>query len=450
MIHSLALLVFCSGKILMEEWAGSDNPSAGFCGGPTGWECIPCSDDPADRLERLLAEQRTLQTRINAVKLEVKSVMSEVTATVHPDFSFWYGALDAADAIDIYSGERQRELHYLAGVKVPDSATTALETKRTPPPIKTMEDGRRILFDESQVMGTPEEVEGCVDLNENCTWWAEIGECVNNPGFIMKNCPKACSSCRLKLPAWKRCARRPDAIPLVTAPHGLSNLIKDILENETISARYETKVLSKDPWILQFENFATIDHWNQIEAMVEDEFEGSTVVGPDSKKGTIGRQFLGDRTSTNAWCGSKPCVDSWAHVDLQNRLAELLKTTPAYMEALQVLRYEEGQEYKSHHDVIENHMWMMPGPRVFTAFIYFNEVAEGGETDFNLLGVKVKPKLGRMVLWPSVKDADSFLQDERTHHAAVKVVKGFKRAANLWVHLHDWNTPVALGCDGHD
>lgn len=95
-------------------------------------------------------------------------------------------------------------------------------------------------------------------------------------------------------------------------------------------------------------------------------------------------------------------------------------------------------------------MWMMPGPRVFTAFIYFNEVAEGGETDFNLLGVKVKPKVGRMVLWPSVKDADSFLQDERTHHEAVKVVKGFKRAANLWVHLHDWITPVTLGCDGVD
>ena len=60
---------------------------------------------------------------------------------------------------------------------------------------------------------------------------------------------------------------------------------------------------------------------------------------------------------------------------------------------------------------------------------------------------QVKPKLGRMILWPSVKDADSLLQDERTHHEACNVIKGHKKAANLWVHLYDWNTPVALGWD---
>ena len=60
-----------------------------------------------------------------------------------------------------------------------------------------------------------------------------------------------------------------------------------------------------------------------------------------------GAQLLGDRTSTNAWCGAAPCVDSWAHVDLQDRLSEMLGTTPAYMEALQVLRYAPGQYYKA-------------------------------------------------------------------------------------------------------
>ena len=41
---------------------------------------------------------------------------------------------------------------------------------------------------------------------------------------------------------------------------------------------------------------------------------------------------------------------------------------------------------QSHHDVIENHLRMMCGPRVLTAFIYFSEVEEGGETEFTMLG----------------------------------------------------------------
>jgi hypothetical protein len=52
-----------------------------------------------------------------------------------------------------------------------------------------------------------------------------------------------------------------------------------------------------------------------------------------------------------------------------------------------------------------------------------------------------------MVLWPSVKDADSLQQDDRTHHEACNVSKGIKKAANVWVHLYDWQTAVALGCD---
>lgn len=142
----------------------------------------------------------------------------------------------------------------------------------------------------------------------------------------------------VQLPAYLRCHRPPDAIPLFPSPHGMNNLMESIINNETLRARYNTTVLSTDPWLLQFDNFATLEHWEHIETTLQHDFVGSTVVGPDAKLGTIGRQTLGDRTSTNAWCGSKPCVDSWAHVDLQNRLAEMLKTTPAYMEALQVLR----------------------------------------------------------------------------------------------------------------
>jgi len=48
----------------------------------------------------------------------------------------------------------------------------------------------------------------------------------------------------------------------------------------------------------------------------------------------------------------------------------------------------------------------LQGVRVYTFFVYLSDVEEGGGTKFNDLGITVTPKLGRAVLWPSVKDHD--------------------------------------------
>ena len=74
----------------------------------------------------------------------------------------------------------------------------------------------------------------------------------------------------------------------------------------------------------------------------------------------------------------------------------------------------------------------------------------GGETEFTHIHptIKVKPKLGRMILWPSQRDSDSLVPDERTTHQACNVTEGIKQAANLWVHLYDYQTPSTIGCEG--
>ena len=30
------------------------------------------------------------------------------------------------------------------------------------------------------------------DLNENCKYWAEIGECSKNPSYMLQSCKKSC------------------------------------------------------------------------------------------------------------------------------------------------------------------------------------------------------------------------------------------------------------------
>ena len=67
------------------------------------------------------------------------------------------------------------------------------------------------------------------------------------------------------------------------------------------------------------------------------------------------------------------------------------------------------------------------------SFVYFNDVEEGGGTEFNVLNITVQPKRGRLLLWPNVLDARPTVLDRRTDHEARPVRAGQKHAANSWV-----------------
>lgn len=35
----------------------------------------------------------------------------------------------------------------------------------------------------------------CLDLHPKCAEWADQGECVGNPGYMLKGCKKSCLTC---------------------------------------------------------------------------------------------------------------------------------------------------------------------------------------------------------------------------------------------------------------
>lgn len=76
------------------------------------------------------------------------------------------------------------------------------------------------------------------------------------------------------------------------------------------------------------------------------------------------------------------------------------------------------------------------------------DVEEGGETGFNQLGLAIKPKKGRALLWPSTLSEDPEEIDARTTHEAKPVIKGTKFAANAWIHMYDYEKPNLWGCTG--
>ena len=110
-----------------------------------------------------------------------------------------------------------------------------------------------------------------------------------------------------------------------------------------------------------------------------------------------------------------------------------------------MLKYTEGQYYKTHHDNnLDNANDDMPGPRLITVFLYLNDVEEGGETRFNDLSgndeglfLDIKSKKGMALIWPSVTN-DPTIVDHRTYHEALPVRKGVKYGANAWLRLRKY------------
>lgn len=66
------------------------------------------------------------------------------------------------------------------------------------------------------------------------------------------------------------------------------------------------------------------------------------------------------------------------------------------MEDLQLLKYHTGEGfYEPHYDNGPS------SPRTFSAILYLNDVEKGGETYFTNFNISIKPKSGRLVIFPA-------------------------------------------------
>lgn len=69
-----------------------------------------------------------------------------------------------------------------------------------------------------------------------------------------------------------------------------------------------------------------------------------------------------------------------------------------------ILSYSSLSQRNSHiHPIL---LLTALGPRILTFFIYLTDVELGGETYFPSLGIDVKPKKGRALLWTNVQDGN--------------------------------------------
>ena len=90
-----------------------------------------------------------------------------------------------------------------------------------------------------------------------------------------------------------------------------------------------------------------------------------------------------------------------------------------------IRRYDEGGHFGSLHS---ERIYLNVLHRVLAWMTYLNEVPEGGETEFPMFGLKIKPEKGKTLIWPA----------EWTHaHRGGVVKKGSKYIVTGWMHRPD-------------
>ena len=119
------------------------------------------------------------------------------------------------------------------------------------------------------------------------------------------------------------------------------------------------------------------------------------------------------------------------------RACYLSGLTPAHSEAVQVVHYLPGQQYRPHHDYFNpedprfHEKTEERGNRLISFFVYLSGCDAGGRTYFPTLRVGFAPEAGCAVMWYNMDRHGNL--DERTLHAGEPVDSGEKWGMNIWL-----------------
>lgn len=161
-----------------------------------------------------------------------------------------------------------------------------------------------------------------------------------------------------------------------------------------------------------------------------------------------GGRTTGDRTNDVTWLPHDASDHIWK---LVNHIADAVGLPLTWSEPLQVVHYEQGQEYKRHWDAYDAHSERgkqqieRTGNRLVTALGYMNtvesnNVMEGG-THMSNLNFTVPAVAGRLLVFHTTYPGTATKHVDGLH-AGTPVNVGEKWAFNLWFHDRPYGPSV--------
>ena len=287
-----------------------------------------------------------------------------------------------------------------------------------------------------------------------CVTWAGNGECEKNKPFMERNCALSCVRIVASREAYARRCSRPAGMRPALEPGGMKASFDRIM---TDFGHLEPEMVWPDPPVVLFHAFLSDAECAAFVRHGQGRYSESKGTEIDPKTGRPIDVRTEIRTSSQAWCNEARCLDDPLVDAVQARVSDVTQTPASYGEYAQLVYYracpEDGHPscafYRRHTDYIEGDQYRVQGPRIYTLFMYLNDVPEGGGTRFMDLGgdnITFTPQKGKAILWPSVLNDDPLAFDPRTHHEALPVTKGEKYGANFWIHQYAFKGPYTAGC----
>lgn len=161
----------------------------------------------------------------------------------------------------------------------------------------------------------------------------------------------------------------------------------------------------------------------------------STVFDPNT-----GRQIANPiRSSEGTVIG--PAQEDLVVQAICRRIASATGTPFENGEALSILRYSPGQEYRPHLDAIAG----ARNNRVKSVLMYLNDAYEGGETAFPRINIVIEPKAGDAVVFDNLTHEGSV--QTLSLHAGLPVRRGQKWVATRWIRQHPFEPWTRSGSE---
>lgn len=183
----------------------------------------------------------------------------------------------------------------------------------------------------------------------------------------------------------------------------------------------------KDPCdIAYYDDFLNEEEIQHLLSITKEKFERSVVVS-----GEDGQDVIDARSSQSAYLalGGDNII---RHLEM--KIANYFSWPVLKGEPLQVIKYQEGQEYKAHFDHFSStteankHLVTPQFQRTATLIMYLKECEEGGATVFPTLGMRFAAKRGSALFFRYGLDELKNLM----LHGGEPVIKGEKVIATKW------------------
>jgi prolyl 4-hydroxylase len=205
----------------------------------------------------------------------------------------------------------------------------------------------------------------------------------------------------------------------------------------TVREPFVREEISTAPRLVVYRNFLTPDEAAAIVAAGADAVTPSLVVQNGKNVPNP------DRSSSGTFLrASSPIIRG-----IKERVARASMLPVENQEQMYLLRYAEGQQYKTHPDYFNvqqpatlRMMNNQGGQRIATAFFMLSPAEEGGATAFPRVDKEVHLRAGDMAFWYDTLPTGE--GDAMSHHAGMPVTKGVKWASTIWIRTHEFGTTV--------